>query len=107
MALFMTNVFAATIQDVVVLEFKLGKENFELKLQDRSGERDSFFFVDVVRDDPQSFEKIALVLKKLKHKKDFKLSLEIPSFSAGPNGSYYRSNDILFHGSANGESLLK
>lgn len=97
---------AATLEDVTVLDIKHGKDNFELKLQVTNGPKDSYFFVDVVKNDKDSFDKLALVLKKLKKRDEFKLSLNIPSFSLSPNGSYYRSDSVTFSGSAVGESLI-
>ena len=49
---------------------------------------------------------MALTLKKLKMKDNFKLGLDIPSFSMVPSGSFYRSNDITFLGTASNESLM-
>jgi hypothetical protein len=36
------------------------------------------------------------VIKKLKNGNDFKLSLDIQSFSISPPGSYYSSEDVSF-----------
>lgn len=107
LALLMTNANAANLDNVKILDIKQEKENFSLKLQDSSGAKDSYFFVDIVPEDKEAFAKLALVLKKIKLKEKFKLALVIPSFSASPSGSYYRSNGVMFKGSAAGESLLK
>lgn len=98
-------VHAAKIEDVKVLEVKYLKGSFEVKLQVKDGKKDSYFLVDIVKDDEKAFEKLALVMKKVK-KKDFKLNLEIPSFSAHPSGAYYKSPSVTFTGSADGESVL-
>lgn len=97
---------AAKIDDVTVLDIKYGKDSFEIKLQAANGPKDSHFLVDIVKSDKDSFDKLALVLKKLKKRNDFRLSLDIPSFSMSPSGSYYRSESVTFTGTAAGESLL-
>ena len=97
---------AAKLDDVLILDIKQVSDNFELKLQVKNGPKNSHFFVDIVKKDDNAFSKLAIVLKKLKKKDDFKLSLEIPSFSIAPSGSYYRSNDIIFFGTATNESLF-
>ncbi len=97
---------AAKLEDVVILDITHKKDNFELKLQTKNGPKDSYFFVDIVKSDANSFGKLAIVLKKLKKRDDFKLTLEIPSFSVSPSGSYYRSESVTFSGSAAGESLV-
>lgn len=107
MALIMTNANAAKLDNVKILDIKQEKENFSLKLQDSAGAKDSFFYVDIVAEDKEAFAKLALVLKKIKLQEKFKLALMIPSFSASPSGSYYRSNSVQFMGSAAGESLIK
>lgn len=96
---------ADPVTDVKVLDVKYAKNSFEVKLQTKDGPKDSYFLVDIVKDDEKAFEKIALIWKKLKHK-SFKLNLNIPSFSATPSGSYYRSKDVQFEGSVDGESLI-
>jgi len=97
---------AAKVEDVHVLDFKQGKDAFELKLHAKNGPKDSYFLVDIVKNDKSAFEKIALVLKKIKKKDDFKLDLDIISFSMSPSGSYYLSENVTFLGSAVGESLI-
>lgn len=98
-------VHAAKIDDVKVLDMKYLKGSFEVKLQVHNGKKDSYFVVDIVKEDEKAFEKLALVLKKLKGK-GLKLTLEIPSFSAHPSGAYYKSTSVTFVGSAEGDSLL-
>lgn len=91
---------AATLEDVNILDIKQGPQNVELKLQSKVGASDSYFYVDIVKEDSESFEKMAQVLNKLTHKGRYRLDLEIPSFSASPNGSYYRSERVRFVGAA-------
>ena len=97
---------AEKLEDVSILDIKHVDDAFELKLHAKNGPKDSFFFLAIVKKDEQAFSKLAIVFKKLKNKNDFKLSINIPSFSMSPNGSYYRSNDITFFGTTSGESLL-
>ena len=97
---------AAKLDDVVILDLKQGNDNFEVKLRMKNGPKNSFFLVDIVKNDKDSFDKLALILKKLKQGDDFKLSLNIPSFSMSPSGSYYRSDSVIFSGTALGESLI-
>lgn len=88
---------AAELKDVKVLSVEpTDKESIKLKLQAPSAPKNSYFFVDVVKSDPEAFQKIYLVTKKLKTKGGFKLDLEIDSFSPKPSGSYYRSDSVKF-----------
>lgn len=97
-SLFSATANAAKLDDVKILEVAPGTENVKLKLHSDLGKKGSYFFVDVVKTDPESFGKLALVLKKLKGKSHFRLDLNIPNFSPAPSGSYYRSNDVTFSG---------
>ena len=89
---------AARLEDVKILNVTPGQENFELKLQTKDGPKDSYFYVDIVKSDPESFEKLVQVIKKLTRQDKYKLDLDIQSFSASPNGSYYRSEGLIFSG---------
>ena len=97
---------ASKLEDVTILEIKQADDKFELKLHSKNGPKDSFFFVAIDKKDEKAFEKMALTLKKLKMKDNFKLGLDIPSFSMVPSGSFYRSNDITFLGTASNESIM-
>jgi hypothetical protein len=92
--------FAARLEDIKILSVKPGQENFELKLQSKDAPKDSYFYIDIVKSDPDSFEKMAHLIKKIMKRDQYKLDLEIPSFSASPNGSFYRSEGIQFFGTA-------
>lgn len=88
---------AADLRDVKVLSVEpTDKESIKLKLQAPTAPKNSHFFVDVVKTDPEAFRKIYLVTKKLKSKAAVKLNLEIESFSHTPSGSYYRSESVKF-----------
>lgn len=106
LSLSISSAFAALVEDVTVLDLKKGKESFEVKLQVKGGEKNSFFTVDITRDDEKSFDKLDLVLKKMKKSESFKLNLNIPSFSAKPSGSYYKSEGISFSSSIATESAV-
>ncbi len=94
-------VFAANLEDVQILNVMPGKENFKLKLHAKDGPGDSYFFLDILKSDPESFDKLMHVISKMMYKNKYKLDLNIPSFSLLPSGSYYRSDDITFSGTAN------
>lgn len=49
--------WAAKLEDVNILKISPEKDNFELKLQVKDGPKDSYFFVDIVKSDVDSFEK--------------------------------------------------
>lgn len=87
---------AAHLEDVKILNVKPGQENLQLKLQSKDGPPGSYFYLDIMKNDHESFEKMILVFKKLMLKEKFRLDLDIPSFSASPSGSYYRSEGIAF-----------
>lgn len=98
LCLFANSAFAARLEDVRVLDGKAGKDGLELKLQVKDGPKDSYFIVTVVKSDPDFIDKLALVIRKLKKENEFKLTLDIPSFSVSPPGSHYRSEYVSFSG---------
>jgi hypothetical protein len=87
---------AAKLENVKVLGLAAGTENIKVKLHAPSAPKNSWFFVDVMRDDPEAFSKLSLLLHKLTDKDNFTLDLEIDSFTPSPSGSYYRSPDVRF-----------
>lgn len=87
---------AAYLEDVKLLNATPSQEGFQLKLKTKDSPRDSFFIVDVVKADPESFEKLVHVIQKMKLKDAYRLDLDIMSFSPSPSGSYYRSEGIRF-----------
>jgi len=89
---------AAKIEDVKVLDVKYEKDSFEIKMQTKDGNKNSYFTVNVDREDDKAFEKLAHVIRKMKTP-DYKFNLDIPSFSAYPSGAYYKSTSVKFiHG---------
>ncbi len=88
--------FAARLGDVRILNIMPGQGNFQLKLQTKDGPRDSYFFLDITKSDPDSFDKFIHVFKKMMYKNKYRLDLDIPSFSVSPSGSYYKSDGITF-----------
>lgn len=98
--------FAAELMDVKLLDVTYKKSSFLLKLQVKDGPKDSYFNVEIVQEDQKALEKMALVLQKMKQKENFKLDLNIPSFSVSPSGSYYRSLYVTFLGTPSQESLM-
>ena len=89
---------AASLEDVTLLEVRPEAGQVRLKLHTDKGPKGSFFFVTVTKKDPDSFDKLALVLKKLEDKSRFRLDLSIPSFSPSPSGSSYESGYVKFSG---------
>lgn len=87
---------AARLEDVKILNVITGKDNFQLKLQAKEAPFDSYFFLDITKSDPESFDKLMHVIKKMMHKNKYRLDLDIPSFSASPSGSFYKSEGITF-----------
>jgi hypothetical protein len=94
---------AARLEDVRILTVIPGKDNFQLKLQAKEAPTGSYFFLDITKSDPESFEKIMYIIKKMMHKNKYRLDLDIPSFSASPSGSYYKSDGIMFSSSSERE----
>lgn len=88
--------FGAHLQNVRILNVNYAKDTVQLRLQTNEGALDSYFIVDVTKDDQEGFDKLSTVLKKITLGERFKLDLNIPSFSATPSGSYYKSKDISF-----------
>jgi hypothetical protein len=91
---------AARLNDVRILSVNPGQDNFELKLQMKDGPKDSFFFVNIIKNDAESFEKLIHVVKKMGQPDGYKLDINIPSFSASPSGSYYNSVGLSFYGTS-------
>ncbi len=91
--------WAQKLDDVKILSVVPGKDNVEVKLQMKNGPKGSYFFVDIKKADPEAFEKLVLLMKKISKKDSYKLNLDILSFSSSPSGSYYRSDSVTFSGS--------
>lgn len=92
------SISAKGLKDVTLLEIKQDEEKFTLKLQDKEVGNDSYFFVIIDKTDKQSFAKLDYIINKIKHKDDYKLNINIPSFSAKPSGSIYYSDSVEFSG---------
>lgn len=95
-----SSAWAAKLEDVKILSVEPAKDHFQLKLQPSVGPKDSYFIVDIMKDDPDAFEKLGYVFKKVMNKDHYKLDLKIPNFSASPSGSHYHSEGLDFKGSA-------
>src|ERR1700733_2953211 len=93
-----TSALAAKLNDVSILDELSNSDGLELKLHTASGPKDSYFFVTIEKQGQNSFDQLALVIRKLQLGDRFKLSLVIPSFSMTPSGSSYRNGDIQFSG---------
>ncbi len=87
---------AARLEGVSILEIKPEEGNIKIKIQAKDGPKDSYFFVDISKGDPEAFEKLVKAIKKAKHKNQYQLDLSILSFSLSPNGSYYKSEGVTF-----------
>ncbi|NUN05104.1 MAG: hypothetical protein HUU57_05010 [Bdellovibrio sp.] len=96
--LFANTSLAATVNDVRVLEVKQGPESIELKLQSKDSRPGSYFFVNVLKTDAEAFTKLGHALSKMALKNNYRLDLDIVSFSDSPNGSYYASDRVRFIG---------
>lgn len=91
--------FAARLEDVQFLSSDPSADGVTLKLQVKHGPKGSYFFVNVVKSDPDALNKLALVIQELQKGQKLKLNLDIPSFSVSPPGSSYRSNFVKFSSS--------
>lgn len=89
---------AADLENVQVLEATSGQDHVKLKLRTKEAPKDSYFYVDITKSDPDAFGKLVDVTKKLLERDRYKLNLNIKSFSASPSGSYYKSDGITFTG---------
>ncbi|MCB0386617.1 MAG: hypothetical protein KDD43_14590 [Bdellovibrionales bacterium] len=89
---------AADLDDVKVLKVTPGKDNVEVMMQLKDGPANSYFLIDIVKDDKAAFDKLLHVLKKQQHKTKYRLNLKIASFSDSPSGSYYVSTEVTFAG---------
>ena len=96
---------ATTLEDVKILGVTVVNDSILLRLQAKRAPNDSYFFLDIVKSDSDSFEKLGHIINKLTYFDKYKLDLNIQSFSAEPSGSYYRSEGINFYGSAVRESV--
>lgn len=100
-----TSVFAAKLEDVKILDTILSEGHLKLKLQEKGTPADSFFYVDISKDDEDAFRKLSFVIAKQRDEKLVQLDLDIPSFSSYPSGSSYRSHYVDFSGRINVELL--
>lgn len=91
---------AARLDDVTILNITPGQDNFEVKLQAKDAPKDSYFYLDISKSDPDAFDKLGQVVKKMVGREKYRLDLDIPSFSAFPYGSYYKSDSLTFYGSS-------
>ncbi len=91
-------VFADTVKNVNLVTATPGKDNLELKFSAQIRGKTTEFSVDVIRSDPDAFEKLVTIMQKMTEGDRFTLDLNIVSFSPFPIGSYYRSNDVKFSG---------
>jgi hypothetical protein len=89
---------AAKLNDVKILEVNSEKNKFEFKLHANVGAPDSFFFVAIQKSEADSFDQLAILMKKLQLGKNFNLSLDIKNFSPQPSGSYYLGKSVIFSG---------
>ncbi|WP_413578702.1 hypothetical protein ACLVWU_09255 [Bdellovibrio sp. HCB290] len=106
LSLITTPAIAAQVNDIKVLEVKHHPESLELKLGTKHNGKSTHFTVDIPKTDPENFEKMSAVIQKLSQGDAYTLNLDIPSFSAFPSGSYYKSPGIKFLGS-DGKPALK
>ncbi|MCB0367519.1 MAG: hypothetical protein H6624_12590 [Bdellovibrionaceae bacterium] len=89
---------AAELDDVKVLKVSPGKDSIEVMMQLKEGPANSYFLVDIVKDDKAAYDKLLHVLKKQQQKGKYRLDLKIASFSDSPSGSYYVSTEVAFTG---------
>ncbi|QLY26897.1 hypothetical protein HW988_07855 [Bdellovibrio sp. KM01] len=94
---------AAQVNNVSLLDIKYSQDKYELKLGANFEGKDTMFFVQIPKSDPDSFEKLSYVIKKLAQGDGYKLNLDIRSFTASPSGSFYRSQDVKFSGAGDRE----
>lgn len=86
----------AELNDVQILEYVPNKDSVRLKIHAKEQPKDGYFFLEIVKSDPQAFEKTLQVLKKVRWGAKYNLRLNIPSFSPSPSGSSYRSDAVTF-----------
>lgn len=101
-SLFSSMASAAELLDVSVLSSLQKESGVRLKLQAHAYP-DSYFVVEISKNDPEALKKMGYVTSKLTQKEKFKLHLEIPSFSAYPSGSFYPSTSVQFYTDADRE----
>ncbi len=106
MILFSFSSFADKLSELEVLELKLTKSGYVAKMKDKVQTPEGFFFVKITKEDKDSFEKIAQLLRKAQTKNKSKLILDIKSFSPLPAGSIYSSTHVKFEGEIPDSSLI-
>jgi hypothetical protein len=87
---------AEELKDVRLLDAKPGPDSVELTLHAKRGPPGSYFFVDITKSDPDSFGKLAHAINKIMRRDEYRLDLNIRSFSLLPSGSRYRSEGTDF-----------
>jgi hypothetical protein len=85
---------AANLEDLTILDIKPGQSHLKLKLRSKDMPEDSYFFLDIVQSDPDSFGKMMLIIEKLARGDSYRLGANVKSFSDSPSGSYYKSEGV-------------
>jgi hypothetical protein len=89
---------SAELKNLRVMHVETQKDYVRLKLQDPSGPKEMYFYVDLMKDDKALFEKYNHVLNKIFKKNRYQFGLDIISFSHFPKGAVYKSYDVKFSG---------
>lgn len=99
--LFSTYAHAVRIEDVEVLEV-VNEEpaEFQFKVRSRKSDPKMFFYLGFDKTSKDNLDKLNFILMKMANPKNYKLDLEIMSFSQYPAGSFYNVTDIQFFNKA-------
>ncbi len=96
----------AQLNDVKILDVVPTKDSLKLKLHAKTQPKDGYFYLEIMKTDPKSFEKMIQVVKKMRWGDKYDLNISIPSFSPAPSGSSYRSDTVTFGGASEGASSI-
>ncbi len=88
---------AARIEDIEVLEVvNEDPAEFQFKVRSKQGDAGLFFYIGFDKSKKDCLDKMTVVLMKMAKHQEFKIDVDIPSFSPYPAGSYYSCADIQF-----------
>ncbi len=86
---------ARVLKNVDVLGVDSSPKTVVIEFHAKEQPKGYSFFVEINKKDPKSFQKLSCLLKRLT-KNNYKMDLNIKSFSAKPSGSRYHNNRAHF-----------
>jgi hypothetical protein len=95
--LFSISVHAAKIEDIEVLDFMPDEPaEFQFKVRSKKMDPKSYFFLGFEKGKKEDLNKLSFLLLKMTRADQYKIDVDIHSFSPYPAGSYYSASAVTF-----------